>query len=107
MIVVTTNDIPNKKTLEVKGIAHGIVVRTPTWKQGFLGGIKKFIGGNNQAYADMANHSREDAYQNMIKHAESLGANAIVAFRYDTSSMDGNGEAISEVFCYGTAVIVE
>ena len=106
MIIVTTNEIPNKTITEVKGVAHGIIVRTPTWKQGFLGAIKKIVGGNNQAYADMANHSREDAYQNMVKHAESLGANAIVAFRYDTSSMDGNGEAISEVFCYGTAVVV-
>ena len=107
MLVVTTNEIPNKKIIDVKGVAHGIIVRTPTWTQGFFGGLKKIIGCNNQAYAQMANHSREDAYQNMIKHAESLGANAIVAFRYDTSSMDGNGEAISEVFCYGTAVVIE
>jgi len=43
MLVVTTNEILGKKIIEVKGVAHGIIVRTPTWKQGFLGGIKGMV----------------------------------------------------------------
>ena len=106
MIVTTTNDVPGKEITQVLGIVHGIVVRTPTIAQGFLGNIKNIFGGHNQAFTDMCEQTREHAYQNMIAQAQAMGANAIVAMRYDSDSVGGDQTRANEVFCYGTAVII-
>lgn len=106
MIVVTTNDIPNKTIIELKGMVDGIVVRTPTISQGILGSLKNLIGGRNQSYTSMCESAREHAYQKMIDKAARLGANAIVAVRYDSDSIGGAATA-NEVFCYGTAVVAK
>ncbi len=106
ILAVTTNDIPGKMIVEVKGMAHGIVVRTPTISQGILGGLKNIIGGGNKSYGAMCEKAREDAYQKMLMDAARMGANAVIAVRYDSDSIGGTSAA-NEVFCYGTAVRVE
>ena len=106
MIVVTTNEVPTKEIVEVKGVVHGIVVRTPTIKQGVFGGLKNIIGGSNNSYTEMCEQTRESAYKKMIDHAESIGANAVVAFRFDSDGVGGDQTRANEVFCYGTAVRV-
>lgn len=106
MLVVTTNDIAGKTIVDVKGVVHGLIVRTPTISQGFLGGLKNIIGGKNQALTDMCEQTREHAYLDMIEQAKALGANAIVAMRYDSDGIGGDQYRANEVFCYGTAVIV-
>lgn len=106
MIVVTTNDIPGKSIIEVKGIVHGLIVRTPTIAQGFFGNLKNIIGGKNQALTDMCEQTRAHAYLEMIEQARQVGANAIVAMRYDSDGIGGDQYRANEVFCYGTAVII-
>ncbi len=106
MIVTTTNDIPGKEIVQVLGVVHGIVVRTPTITQGFFANLKNILGGNNQALTQMCEQTREHAYQNMISQATAMGANAIVAMRYDSDSVGGDQTRANEVFCYGTAVII-
>jgi len=106
IIVVTTNDVPGKTISEVKGLVHGLIVRTPTIAQGFFGNLKNIIGGKNQALTDMCEQTRQHAYMDMIEQARALGANAIIAMRYDSDGIGGDQYRANEVFCYGTAVVI-
>lgn len=107
ILVVTTNEVADKKITQYLGMVHGIVVRTPTWGQGFTGALKGFIGGKNSAYTEMCEQTRDHAYQNMLEDARRLGANAIIATRYDSDSVGTKNTTANEVFCYGTAVILK
>ena len=102
--VTTTFDFDGHRIVEYKGIVRGIIVRSPTIMQGILGGLKNVIGGKIGAYTEMCEQTRQDAYAELLKHAEELGANAIVGFRYDYSDLK---DSSTEVLCYGTAVMIE
>lgn len=102
--VTTTFDFEGHTIVEYKGVVRGIVVRSPTIVQGILGGLKNIVGGKIGAYTEMCEQTREDAYQELLKHAQELGANAVVGFRYDSSDLK---DSSSEVLCYGTAVVIE
>lgn len=104
MIVTTTFDIQGFKVKEYKGVVRGIIVRAPTITQGIMGGLKSIIGGKIGAYTTMCEQTRKDAYDLLIKHAEEVGANAILGLRYDASDVVVGA---TEVLCYGTAVVVE
>ena len=105
--VTTTFELPGFRVVECRGVVRGIVVRSPTLLQGFLGGIKTMIGGRIGAYTAMCEQTRQQAYDEMVNHARQLGANAIVGMRYDGSSVESGSSGASEVLCYGTAVVVE
>ena len=102
--VSTTFNFEGHEIVEYKGVVRGIVVRSPTIVQGIMGGLKNIIGGKIGAYTEMCEQTRQDAYQHLIEHAEELGANAIVGFRYDSSEIM---ESATEVLCYGTAVVIK
>lgn len=102
--VTTTFDIEGFRIAEYKGIVRGLVVRAPTIAQGFMGGLKKVIGGKIGAYTDMCEQTRQDAFQHLLEHAQQMGANAVVGFRYDSSDLE---QSATEVLCYGTAVVIE
>jgi len=104
MFVTTTFEIEGYKIKEYRGIVRGIIVRSPTIAQGIMGGLKNIIGGNIGAYTEMCEQARRQAYDVMVAHANELGANAVIGFRYDASELSNN---ITEVLCYGTAVVVE
>ena len=106
MTVTTTFSIDGYRIREYKGIVRGIIVRAPTIRQGLLGGLKSIIGGRIGAYTEMCEQARAQAYDFMIQHAQELGANAVVGFRYDASEVVGR-ESATEVLCYGTAVVIE
>jgi uncharacterized protein YbjQ (UPF0145 family) len=80
-------------------------VRAPTISQGIIGGLKSIIGGNIGAYTEMCEQTRQQAYDLLIDHARSLGANAVVGLRFDASEVASKSSA-TEVLCYGTAVEV-
>jgi uncharacterized protein YbjQ (UPF0145 family) len=105
MFVTTTFDIQGYEIREYLGLVRGITVRSPTISQGFLGGLKQIIGGKIGAYTQMCEQARQHAYEDMIRHAEELGANAIVGVRYDTGEV-GTQTSATEVLCYGTAVVL-
>lgn len=101
MIVTTSNEIQGRPAREILGIIRGIVVRSPNIAQGLLGGLKQIIGGNIEQYARVCEGAREEAFERMVRHAEEMGADAVVAMRYDaTEFMTG----ATEVLAYGTAV---
>ena len=85
-------------------VAQGIVVRSRSIVGNFLGGVQTLFGGNITIYTELCEQARDETYRDMMQHARLLGANAIIAVRYDaTELMTG----LTEVLCYGTAVIVE
>ena len=102
--VTTTFSFEGHKIIEYKGVVRGIIVRSPTIVQGILGGLKNIIGGKIGAYTEMCEQTRQDAYRELLKHAEEIGANAVVGFRYDSSDLK---DSSTEVLCYGTAVVIE
>ena len=102
--VTTTFSFDGHQIIEYKGVVRGIIVRSPTIVQGLLGGLKNIVGGKIGAYTEMCEQTRQDAYRELLKHAEEIGANAIVGFRYDSSDLK---DSSTEVSCYGTAVVIE
>jgi uncharacterized protein YbjQ (UPF0145 family) len=102
VIVVTTgNEVAGQVIASYLGIVRGIVVRSPSIAQGFLGGLKQMVGGNIEAYADVCEAAREEAYERMVRHAEERGADAVIAMRYDATEFN---QGVTEVLAYGTAV---
>jgi uncharacterized protein YbjQ (UPF0145 family) len=101
VIITTSNNIDGHSIKTYLGVVRGIVVRSPTFSQGFKGGLKMIVGGNNEPFSDACEKARQDAYDRMLKHAKELGADAVIAFRYDATEF--NAQA-TEVLAYGTAV---
>ena len=106
LFVTTTFTIEGYRIVEYRGLVRGIIVRAPTIIQGFFGGLKNIIGGQIYQYKEMCEQARQQAYDEMIEHAEDVGANAIVGVRYDAAEVVSKGSA-TEVLCYGTAVVIE
>jgi uncharacterized protein YbjQ (UPF0145 family) len=101
MIVTTGNEVAGRPVAEYLGIVRGIVVRSPSITQGFLGSLKQIVGGNIESYAEVCEAAREEAYQRMVRHAERKGADAVIAVRYDATEF---AQGVTEVLAYGTAV---
>jgi len=106
MHISTTFDIPGYTVVKHCGVARGVIVRTPTISQGFMGAMKSVVGGNIQAYSEMCDQARAHATELMTEDAKRLGANAVVGFRYDASSITGQVNG-TEVVAYGTAVVIK
>ena len=106
MIVTTTFTVEGYRIRDYKGLVRGVVVRSPTITQGILGGLKSLVGGRIEAYREMCEQTRGQAYDELVAHAQALGANAIVGVSYDASEI-GERSAATEVLCYGTAVVIE
>ena len=70
----------------------------------FFGGLQSLFGGNITIYTELCEQARTEAYQLMCSHAQQRGANAIIAMHYDATELMAG---LTEVLCYGTAVVVE
>ena len=101
MIVTTGNEIEGHTIAGYIGVVRGIVVRSPSIAQGFLGGLKQIVGGNIESYANVCESAREDAFQRMVQHARERGADAVIGMRYDATEF---AQGVTEVLAYGTAV---
>lgn len=102
--ITTAFELPNKKIVKNLGLVRGITVRSRSVFGSIGASLQTIVGGNITLFTKLCEKTREESYELMIKHAEELGANAIIAVRYDaTEVMQG----VTEVLCYGTAVIVE
>ena len=103
-MVTTALELPGFRIVRSLGLVRGIVVRSRSVVGNFVGGIQSMFGGNITIYTELCEQARSDTYRDMVGHARQKGANAIVAVRYDaTELMPG----LTEVLCYGTAVVVE
>ncbi|TPD98596.1 YbjQ family protein [Stenotrophomonas maltophilia] len=103
-MVTTAFELPGYRIARNLGVVRGITVRSRSIVGNFLGGIQTIFGGNITIYTELCEQAREETYRDMVKHARQLGANAVIGMRYDaTDVMTG----LTEVLCYGTAVVVE
>jgi uncharacterized protein YbjQ (UPF0145 family) len=86
------------------GVVRGIMVRSRSIFGTIGGSLQTIIGGNISLFTSLCEKTRNEAFELMVEHAQQLGANAVVGIRYDaTEVMNG----VTEVLCYGTAVVVE
>jgi len=104
MIVVTTNDLPGYKIVRQLGVVRGLTVRSRSIIGNLGAAIQILFGGNISLYTKLAEQARQEAFELLIQHAEAIGANAILAMRYDANEI---ASAVTEVLAYGTAVVVE
>lgn len=102
--ITTAFELPNKKIVKNLGLVRGITVRSRSVFGSIGASLQTIVGGNITLYTKLCEKTREEAYELMVKHAEKLGANAIIAVRYDANEVM---QGVTEVLCYGTAVVVE
>ena len=101
-ILVTMADVvPGEEISQVIGIARGSVVRARFFGRDFIAGLRNLVGGEVHEYTQLMAEAREQALGRLVSHAEQLGADAVVTFRFSTSAvMEGS----AEILAYGTAV---
>ncbi len=104
MIVTTTNDLAGYRIVRTLGIAKGLTVRSRSVVGNIGASIQILFGGNITVYTRLAEQTRQEAFDLLIQNGEQMGANAILAFRYDANEI---AAAVTEVLAYGTAVVVE
>ncbi len=104
MIVVTSNELPGYRIVRHLGVARGISVRSRSVVGNIGASIQILFGGNITLYTKLAEQARQEAFDLLIEQGEKMGANAIIAMRYDANEM---AAAVTEVLAYGTAVVVE
>ena len=102
-LITTSNLIEGYKITKHLGMVRGITVRSRSLIGNIAGGLQTLLGGTISVYVSLCEKTREDAYQQMISHANERDANAIINVRYDANEVM-NG--VTEVICYGTAVQV-
>jgi len=104
MLIVTTNDVSGHRIVRTLGLARGITVRSRNAVADVLGGLQSMLGGRVETYVKLAEASRAEAYQELIAQAQAMGANAVIAMRYESNEIM---EGVTEVLAYGTAVVIE
>jgi uncharacterized protein YbjQ (UPF0145 family) len=104
MLVTTSTHLEGYKIIEHLGVIRGIIVRSRNIFANIAGGLQTLVGGNISVYTNLCERTRQDAYDQLIEHAQNKGANAIINMRYDANEIM---QGVTEVLAYGTAVIVE
>jgi len=103
-MVTTAFELPNFKVMQTLGVVRGIVVRSRNVIATLGAAFQQVVGGNITIWTRMCEETRSDAFDIMIQHASEIGANAVIGARYDTTEIS---TGVTEVLCYGTAVIVQ
>jgi uncharacterized protein YbjQ (UPF0145 family) len=103
-MVTTAFGFEGYKIIKNLGIVRGITVRSRSIVGSFGAGIQQIVGGNITIYTELCEQARLEAFELMIKHAQELGANAIIGMRYDANEIS---DGVAEVLAYGTAVVVQ
>lgn len=99
--VTTANGFEGYKIVRNIGVVRGLTVRSRSALGNIGASLQTFMGGNITIYTELAEHARQEAYDLLIQHAAAMGANAVIAMRYDANEiMPG----VTEVLAYGTAV---
>jgi len=103
-MTTTAFTIDGNKIVKSLGIVRGITVRSRSIFGTIGGSLQTIFGGNISLFTQLCEKSRSDAFDMMLKHADQLEANAVIGVRYDANEIM---QGVSEVLCYGTAVVVE
>jgi uncharacterized protein YbjQ (UPF0145 family) len=92
------------RIVESLGVVRGISVRSRSVIGSTIARLQTIVGGNITFLTQLCERTREEAFEILLAHAERVGANAVVGVRYDSSELM---PGVSEVLCYGTAVVLE
>lgn len=103
-MTTTGFDLPGYRIVSSLGVVRGVVVRSRSVFGTFGAGIQTLFGGNISLFTELAERTRQQAFETMLVQADVAGANGVIGIRYDaTEVMSG----VTEVICYGTGVRVE
>ena len=100
----TTFTLDGFRVVRTLGVVRGITVRSRSIVGTLGGSLQTLFGGNITLFTGLCEKTREEAFVQMMEHAESMGANAILGIRYDANEVMAG---VTEVLCYGTAAVVE
>src|SRR5713101_9006648 len=103
-LITTAFTLDGYRVVRQLGLVRGITVRSRSIIGNIGAGFQVLFGGNISIYPELCERARQDAYVIMVRHAEQMGANAIIGMRYDANEIM-NG--VTEVLAYGTALVVE
>ncbi len=104
MLLTTLEFVPGKKITKHLGLVQGSTVRSKHVGRDMMAGLKNIFGGELKGYTELLNEAREEAIERMKQQATTIGANAILNIRFSTSSVT---QGASELYTYGTAVVLE
>jgi uncharacterized protein YbjQ (UPF0145 family) len=104
MLIVTTNDVPGHRVVKVLGLARGLSVRSRSIVGNIGASFQMLRGGNISIYTRLAESARQEAYDLLVAQATEMGANAVIAMRYDANEI---ASAVTECIAYGTAVVID
>ncbi|MGN6512604.1 MAG: YbjQ family protein [Lysobacteraceae bacterium] len=102
--VTTAFELPGHRIVRNLGVVRGITVRSRSIVGKFGAALQTIVGGNISILTELCEKSRAEAFEILLAHAREVGANAIIAVRYDATEIMAG---VTEVLCYGTAVVVE
>jgi uncharacterized protein YbjQ (UPF0145 family) len=103
-MTTTQFELDGYRVVRSLGLVRGIIVRSRSIFGTIGASLQTLVGGNITLLTNLCEKAREDSFDLMLQHAAVVGANAVVGVRYDaTEIMQG----VTEVLCYGTAVVVE
>ncbi len=103
-MTTTTFEIPGSRIVRNLGVVRGITVRSRSIFGTIGGSLQTLVGGNISLFTELCEKTRAEAFDMMVKHAEQVGANAVIGVRYDATEMM---QGVTEMVCYGTAVVVQ
>ena len=102
-LITASNQLEGYRITKHFGVVRGITVRSRSIFGNIGAGLQSLVGGKITIFVELCERAREEAFQQMIQHANERGANAIINIRYDANDVMSG---ITEVLCYGTAVQV-
>jgi len=103
-MTTTTFTLDGFRVTKSFGVVRGITVRSRSIVGTIGGSLQTLIGGNITIFTELCERTREEAFEMMLRHAQEMGANAVIGVRYDATELL---QGVTEVLCYGTAVTVQ
>ena len=103
-LVTTGFELEGYKVMKHLGMVRGITVRSRSVIGNIGAALQQIVGGNIPLYTELCEKTREESYELMVAHARQIGGNAVIGVRYDATDIS---EGVTEVVCYGTAVVVQ
>ena len=103
-LVTTSTELAGYRVISQLGVVRGITVRSRSVVGNIGAALQTLIGGNISLFTELCERARNDAFELLLQHAAELGANAVIAMRYDANEV---AQGVTEVLAYGTAVVVE
>lgn len=104
MLLCTTDQVPGHRVVAVFGLVRGLTVRSRSMFGDVLAGMEATLGGRQSVMIELCEEARSEATRLLMDRAAELGANAVLAMRYDTNDV---APGVTEVLAYGTAVCIE